>query len=94
MLSKLPPPDLSHPAGRANYQAELQRVAFGPRFLGLAALMLGALLEIAPLVVRADFVGGYRIDKLGWACLIGGWALLLATVLFRSVYHHWRTSQR
>ncbi len=83
-------PDLASDEGRAAYKAELQRIVFWPRTLGLSLIISAALL----IVWNAKFapVRDPSLTTTAYVILVVGWALLLVAILLRSRYHRRRLS--
>jgi hypothetical protein len=88
----LPPekPDLATAEGRAAYKAELQRIIFWPRTIGLSLIISAALLivwnvKLAPARDPSLMATAYVVLGLGWA-------FLLIAILMRSRYHRRRLS--
>ncbi len=83
-------PDLASAEGRAAYRAELQRIIFWPRTIGLSLIVSAALLIVW--VAKMAPTRDPRLMSIAYVVLGLGWALLLVAILLRSRYHRRRLS--
>ncbi len=90
-VTKTPPPpapNLDSPEGLAEYRAELRKVGFWPRQIGIGLIIAGA---IGVCYVRW---GGHgpnpNLYTASMVVLGVGWMLLIAAFLLRSRYHRRR----
>ncbi|HMG47068.1 MAG TPA: hypothetical protein VK614_06380 [Allosphingosinicella sp.] len=76
-------PDLSDPAARAAYRAELRGLARGWRLAGFAFILAG----VAGLFyLRANGIGG-GLRAASWTAIAAGWAIFAAVIVHRTRYH-------
>jgi len=77
-------PDLSDPAAREAYRAELRRLARGPRWFGFLLVALGA---GGLIYARTNGIETGLLRPAAWTALAGGWVLLIAVMVYRTRYH-------
>lgn len=82
------PPDLSDPEQRAAYRRELLGIARPTRLLGVALVVVGAVLLVVDARVTPLAKG------LPWTVLGAGFALIIAAIYMRSRYHQRRMRGR
>ena len=84
-------PDLNTEDGRAAYRKELRGVALPIRWVGLALIVLGA---IVALMVRFGVLGlSNGVLPVAYAALALGWALVLAGIVIRNRHHRRRLAE-
>ena len=83
-------PNLSDPATRAAYKAELRGLARWWRVLGFVLIVGG----IAGLFyLRSQGMSDPGLRGRGWAAIALGWAIFLGVIVYRSRYHKARMTE-
>jgi hypothetical protein len=83
-------PDLSDPAQRAAYRAELRALARGWRLAGFALILLGVAGQFA---LRAQGIGSSGLWAASWTAIAAGWAIFIAVIVHRTRYHKARMAE-
>lgn len=83
-------PDLRDPAARAAYRSELRRLARGPRWTGFLLVVLGA---GGLIYARRNGIETGLLRPASWTALAGGWAILIAVMVYRTRYHKARMAE-
>ena len=83
-------PDLSDPAARAAYRAELRSLARGWRMLGFVLILLGV---AGQFYLRAKGIGGGGAWAASWAAIAAGWLIFIAVIVHRTRYHKARMAE-
>jgi hypothetical protein len=83
-------PDLSDPAQRAAYKSELRALAWSWRLAGFLLVGLGA----AGLVWTQLEAGKAQDLRLAsWIAVAAGWAVFIAVIVRRTLYHRTRMAE-
>ena len=77
-------PDLSDPAARAAYKAELRRLARGWRLLGFVLILAGV---AGQFYLRANAIDRGALWGASWTAIAAGWAIFIAVIGYRTGYH-------
>ncbi|HEV2815833.1 MAG TPA: hypothetical protein VGW40_01220 [Allosphingosinicella sp.] len=84
-------PDLSDPAARAAYRAELKGLARGWRLTGFALILGGV---AGQFYLRGQGGGQPWLAAAGWTAIAAGWAIFIAVIVHRSRHHQARMAGR
>jgi hypothetical protein len=80
-------PDLSDPAAKAGYSAELRGPARRWRLLGFALILTGV---AALFYLRGRGIEDQMAPAASWAAIGAGWAIFIAIIAYRTGYHEAR----
>ena len=83
-------PDLSDPAARAAYKAELRGLARRWRVVGFALILTGV---AALFYLRGQGIEDPALTTAGWAMIAAGWMIFFAIIAYRSGYHQARMTR-
>jgi hypothetical protein len=83
-------PDLSDPAARAAYKAELRGLARGWRLLGFLLILAGV---AGQFYLRGEGMTGTVPMALTWATIAAGWVVFIGVIVRRTRYHKARMAE-